>query len=73
MTTVYKKLPKDETGRDIAGVIRIQDSCSFGFNLLNSDYQRMLEELKNGEAVIQKWDGNQLTEEETKQFIATLP
>jgi hypothetical protein len=45
---MYRKLPKDETGRELKIVQRIEDMTSIAFDESSSDYQRYLAWLAEG-------------------------
>lgn len=45
---MYKKLPLDETGREISVILRIEDNCSIPFDPANKDYQEYLKWLEEG-------------------------
>ena len=46
---------------------------SFLFDLTNTDYTNFKKEINEEKAELQDADGNVMTAEEAKQFIATLP
>jgi hypothetical protein len=53
-------------------VIRLADIAYIPTNPANTDYQHFKKEVLTG-AELQDADGNTMTAEEAKQFIATLP
>jgi hypothetical protein len=57
----------------INGVQRLSDITFIPLNNLNTDYSRFKKEIENDEAELQDADGNTMTADEAKAFIATLP
>jgi hypothetical protein len=43
------------------------------FDLANNDYVRFKKEIENNEAELQDADGNTMTADDAKAYIATLP
>jgi hypothetical protein len=46
---------------------------SIPFNLDNTDYQRFKQEINEDKAELQDVEGNVMTAEEAKNYVATLP
>lgn len=66
------KLHKDPEGKNVS---TIQKGENTWFPLVsdNSDYMRFKADILSDKAELQDADGNLMTSEEAKQFIATLP
>lgn len=66
---IYKKVPHT------TAIVRVnQDSfTSFLFDPANTDYANFKREVNEGTAQLQDADGNLMTAEAAKQFVATLP
>ena len=54
-------------------VRRLIDGACIPFDPANTDYQLFKEEIAEETAELKDADGNVMTAEEAKQFIATLP
>jgi len=71
---MYKKNTNDKiTGEESKIVIRLSDNACIPFNPDNTDYQTFKKEINEEKAELQDADGNVMTTEQAKQFIATLP
>ena len=66
---IYKKVPHT------TAIVRVnQDSfTSFPFTPDNTDYADFKLQINEGKAQLQDADGNLMTAEAAKQFVATLP
>ena len=56
-----------------SSVLRIFDSAWIPFDPANTDYQTFKKEINEGTAQLEDADGNLMTEQEAKDFVATLP
>lgn len=54
-------------------VIDLSDNASIPFSLANTDYANFKKEILADEAQLQDADGNLMTAEQAKAFVATLP
>lgn len=54
-------------------VIRLSDNASIPFDPANTDYQTFKAQINADEAQLEDADGNLMTAEEDKAFVATLP
>ena len=55
------------------GVIRVLDNTFIPFDPANTDYQTFKAQINADEAQLEDADGNLMTAEEAKAFVATLP
>ena len=67
------KLIKPVFGTESKSVLRLNDYAQIPFNLDNTDYQTFKKEINEGTAQLEDADGNLMTEQEAKDFVATLP
>ena len=56
-----------------SSVIRIIDGACIPFDPANTDYQNFKTQINADEAQLEDADGNLMTAEEAKAFVATLP
>lgn len=70
---MYKQTTIDIFTNKMLGVQHLTDMAYIPFDLANTDYTRFKKEIENETAQLQDSDGNTMTAEEAKQFIATLP
>ena len=63
----------DLTKINAATTVGVSPQISFLFAPENPDYQNFKKEILADESTLQDADGNTMTAEEAKQFIATLP
>jgi hypothetical protein len=69
---MYKKyIPPRETV--LKGIFRTADNAWIPFETSNSDYDRFKTEIMNDTAQLQDPDGNVLSAEEAKLYVASLP
>ena len=54
-------------------VVRLSDGASIPFDPANTDYQQFKQAINEDTAQLQDADGNLMTAEEAKAFVATLP
>jgi len=66
------KLVKNSISGQINSVIRILDNAFIPFDPANTDYQTFKKEVLAG-AELQDADGNLMTPEQAKTYVATLP
>jgi hypothetical protein len=55
------------------GVIRLSDNACIPFDPANTDYANFKKEILADEAQLQDADGNTMTPEQAKTYVATLP
>ena len=55
------------------GVIRLSDNACIPFDPANTDYANFKKEILADEAQLQDADGNTMTAEQAKTYVATLP
>ena len=55
------------------GVIRLSDNAFIPFDPANTDYANFKKEINEETAELQDADGNVMSAEEAKSYIATLP
>jgi hypothetical protein len=71
---MYKKNTNDKiTGEESKIIIRLSDNACIPFNPDNTDYQTFKKEINEGKTELRDAEGNVMTAQEAKQFIATLP
>jgi hypothetical protein len=58
---------------NIQGVFRLSDSASIPFDPANSDYQTFKAQINADEAQLEDADGDLMTAEQAKEYVATLP
>lgn len=51
----------------------VDDKWSIPLDVANSDYQRFKKDINEGTGQLQDADGNTMTADDAKAFIATLP
>lgn len=56
-----------------AGVIRSFDGAAIPFDPANTDYQNFKKQINADEAQLEDADGNLMTAEQAKAYVATLP
>ena len=69
MYKLYKKYGYNE----IVSVIRLIDNTSIPFDPDNTDYQNFKKQINADEAQLEDADGNVMTAEQAKAYVATLP
>lgn len=67
---MYKQIKLDGT---VSTVQRLSDQAFIPISAGNTDYANFKREINEGEAQLQDADGNLMTAEAAKQFVATLP
>ena len=65
------KLPFGQT--QYTSVIRLGDDACIPIEPANTDYRNFIYEINNDKAQLEDADGNLMTQEEAKAFVATLP
>lgn len=58
---------------DLTGVIRVLDNAFIPFDPANTDCQTLKAQINSGQAELQDAEGNLLSPQEAKAFVATLP
>ena len=67
------KLIKNIYGGESKAVMRLTDSASIPFDPDNTDYINFKKDIAEETAELQDADGNVMSPEEAKSYIATLP
>ena len=67
------KLFKNKITNDINVVIRLSDNAFIPFAPDNTDYANFKKEILADEAQLQDADGDTMTAEQAKAYVATLP
>ena len=74
---MYKQTIKHDVMGNYVGigncVIRTTDGASIPFDPANTDYQQFKQAINDDTAQLEDADGNLMTAEEAKAFVATLP
>ena len=69
---MYKLIaPFDRT--EVLAVVRLSDNAFIPFDPSNTDYQQFKAQINADEARLEDADGNLMTPEEAKAYVATLP
>ena len=69
---MYKLSIQPDT-KQINCVIRLSDNAFIPFDPANTDYANFKKEILADEAQLQDADGNTMTAEQAKTYVATLP
>jgi hypothetical protein len=69
---MYRKY-KDTVLGPATSVCRLSDMASIPFAVGNTDYQNFKYQINNDEAQLEDADGNLMTPEQAKAYVATLP
>ena len=69
---MYKQY-KNINGTIASGIIRLADNAFIPFDPANTDYANFKKEILADEAQLQDADGNTMTPEEAKAYVASLP
>lgn len=69
---VYKQCVDIDTQK-VESVKRLSDNAFIPFDPANTDYQTFKAQINADEAQLEDADGNLMTAEEAKAFVATLP
>ena len=67
------KLLKDIITKEVKWVIRVSDDATIPFAPANTDYANFKKEILADEAQLQDAEGNTMTPEQAKTYVATLP
>ena len=67
------QLQKDKLDNKVVSVLRQQDGASIPLCADNTDYANFKKEILADEAQLQDADGNTMTPEQAKTYVATLP
>jgi hypothetical protein len=73
---MYKLLPKQQTPSgliDATIVKHLSNNAFIPFDPANTDYQNFKAQINADEAQLEDADGNAMSAEEAKAFVATLP
>jgi hypothetical protein len=67
------KLLKLPSGQPQNMVLRLSDNAYIPFDPANTDYENFKAEINAGTAQLEEADGNLMTPDEAKAYVATLP
>ena len=67
------KLINNAWGVPLDSVLRIVDNAVVPFDPANSDYKNFKKQINADEAQLEDADGNLMTAQEAKDYVATLP
>lgn len=70
---MYKLAQTNKLNGKVETVIRLLDNTFIPFAPANTDYRNFKSQILADEATLQDADGNTMTAEEAKAYIATLP
>ena len=71
---MYKLQPNPPiTGEESQSVMRLSDNACIPFDPDNTDYANFKKEILADEAQLQDADGNVMSAEQAKTYVATLP
>ena len=70
---MYKQYKNLDGSTNLNAIIRTQDNACIPFATDNTDYVRFKKEINEETAELQDADGNVMSAEEAKAYIATLP
>jgi hypothetical protein len=70
---MYKQCKPIFVGGEVASVIRTSDGACIPFAPANTDYANFKKEVLADEAQLEDADGNVMSPEEAKAYVATLP
>jgi len=63
----------NDRNQQLCAILRTEDGASIPFDPANTDYRNFKKEIAEDKAQLQDADGNVMTAEEAKAYIATLP
>ena len=69
----YKQTPVSIFTNKMMGVERLSDTAFIPFDTANTDYQNFKKQINADEAQLEDADGNLMTPEQAKAYVATLP
>ena len=67
------KLLKDVTTQQLSNSVLRSDGACIPFDPANTDYQNFKKQINADEAQLEDADGNLMTAEQAKAYVATLP
>ena len=70
---MYKLTPLSQITEQVQAVIRLSDNAIIPCDQANTDYQQFKQAINEDTAQLEDADGNLMTAEEAKAFVATLP
>ena len=70
---IMYKLFNLPNGSPANAVINLSNNASIPFDPANTDYQNFKKQINADEAQLEDADGNLMTAEQAKEFVATLP
>ena len=70
---MYKLGKNHFTQTEPSSVIRIADNACIPFDPANTDYQNFKSQINADEAQLEDADGDLMTAEQAKEYVATLP
>ena len=73
MENTYKRVSVTPPSIKESAVQRLSDNAFIPFDPANTDYQQFKQAINDDTAQLEDADGNLMTAEASKQFVATLP
>ena len=70
---MYKQILNRDNSVNQNWIFRIADNASIPFDPANTDYANFRKEILADEAQLQDAEGNTMTPEQAKAYVATLP
>jgi len=67
------KLIKDKISGNVGVVCRLEDNAFIPFDPANTDYQTFKQQINDETAQLEDADGNVMSPEAAKAYVATLP
>lgn len=69
---MYKQIKNSMTG-EVLSVLRLSDNAQIPLDPANTDYANFKAQINADEAQLEDADGNLMTAEQAKAYVATLP
>ena len=70
---MYKKIIDSITGSEAKAIKRTTDGACIPFDPANTDYANFKAQINADEAQLEDADGDLMTAEQAKEYVATLP
>jgi hypothetical protein len=70
---MYKLIPNNWDGSPVKVVERLADNAFIPFDPANTDYANFKAQINADEAQLEDADGDLMTAEQAKEYVATLP
>ena len=70
---MYKQIKDELTNKIVPHVLRVEDEAIIPFDPANTDYQQFKQAINDDTAQLEDADGNLMTAEDAKAFVATIP